>query len=72
LACVEGDVPLAFTVQPISRNDKLFYKQLLEDAWKKGVRFRLWLGTGSMTQQSCANGQWKPSKLKQPYQQKRL
>ncbi len=44
LASVEGDVPLAFTVQPISRNDKLFYKQLLEDSWKTGVRFRVVAG----------------------------
>ncbi|MEM3602723.1 MAG: transposase [Candidatus Bathyarchaeia archaeon] len=41
LACVEGDVPLAFTVQPISRNDKLFYKPLLEGASKTGVCFRV-------------------------------
>ncbi|MEM0488090.1 MAG: transposase [Candidatus Bathyarchaeia archaeon] len=41
LACVEGDVPLAFTVQPISRNDKLFYRQLLEEASKAGVHFRV-------------------------------
>jgi len=32
LACVEGDVPLAFTVQPISRNNKLFNKKLLAEA----------------------------------------
>jgi hypothetical protein len=38
------DLPLAFTVQPISRNDKLFYKQLLEDSWKVGVRFRVVAG----------------------------
>jgi transposase len=44
LACAEGDVPLAYTVQPISRNDKLFYKQLLEEAWKTGVRFRVVAG----------------------------
>jgi transposase len=44
LACVEGDIPLAFTVQPISRNDKQFYKQLLEDSWKAGVRFRVVAG----------------------------
>jgi hypothetical protein len=44
LACVEGDVPLAFTVQPVSRNDKLFYKQLLEDSWEKGVKFRVVAG----------------------------
>jgi len=44
LASVKGDVPLAFTVQPISRNDKLFYKQLLEDSWKIGVRFRVVAG----------------------------
>jgi len=44
LACVEGDVPLAFTVQPISRNDKLFYKQLLEDSWKTRVKFRVVAG----------------------------
>jgi len=44
LACVEGDIPLAFTVQPISRNDKLFYKQLLEDSWEKGVKFRVVAG----------------------------
>jgi transposase len=44
LASVKGDLPLAFTVQPISRNDKLFYKQLLEDSWKIGVRFRVVAG----------------------------
>jgi transposase len=44
LACVEGDVPLAFTVQPISRNDKLFIEQLLGDSWKTGVRFRVVAG----------------------------
>ncbi|MEM3551130.1 MAG: hypothetical protein QW222_03765 [Candidatus Bathyarchaeia archaeon] len=41
LACVEGDIPLGFTVQPLSRNDKLFYKPLLEDASKTGVCFRV-------------------------------
>jgi len=44
LACVKGDVPLAFIVQPISRNDKLFYKQLLEGSWKTGVKFRIVAG----------------------------
>jgi transposase len=44
LASVKGDLPLAFTVQPISRNDKLFYKQLLEDSWKTGVKFRIVAG----------------------------
>jgi hypothetical protein len=44
LACVEGDIPLAFTVQPISRNDKPFYKQLLGDSWKTGVKFRVVAG----------------------------
>jgi hypothetical protein len=44
LACVEGDIPLAFTVQPISRNYKLFYKQLLGDSWKTGVSFRVVAG----------------------------
>ena|GEM_PF-4224516 len=67
LACVEGDVPLAFTVQAISRNDKLFYKKLLEDSWKTGVKFRVEPEIGNMTRQSFANGQRKPSKLKQPY-----
>jgi transposase len=41
LACAEGDVPVAFTVQPISRNDKLFYKPLLEEASNVGVRFKV-------------------------------
>jgi len=41
LAGVEGDIPLAFIVQPISRNDKLFYKQLLTEASKVGVKFRV-------------------------------
>ena len=41
LACGEGDVPLAYTVQPISRNDKLFYKPLLEEAAKAGVGFKV-------------------------------
>jgi len=68
LACVEGNVPLAFTVQPISRNDKQFYKQLLEDAWKTGVRFRSVAETGNTTLQSYANGQKRLSMLKQPYQ----
>jgi len=44
LASVKGDLPLAFTVQPISRNDKLFYKQLLEDSWKTSVKFRIVAG----------------------------
>jgi isochorismate hydrolase len=44
LACVKGDIPLAFTVQPISRNDEQFYKELLEDAWKTGVKFRVVAG----------------------------
>jgi len=44
LACAEGDVPVAFTVQPISRNDKQFYKQLVAEAWNTGVRFRVVAG----------------------------
>ena len=39
--CADGDVPLAFTVQPVSRNDKLFYRPLLEEAWMAGARFRV-------------------------------
>jgi hypothetical protein len=66
LACVEGDLPLAFTVQPISRNDKLFYKQLLEDSWKTGVKFRI--VAGDRQHDSAELRQWTPSKLKQPYQ----
>jgi hypothetical protein len=68
LTCVKGDVPLTFTVQPISRNNKLFYKQLLENSWKIGVKFRIVAGDSNTTQQSFANGQRMPSKLKQPYQ----
>ena len=41
ICCADGDVPLAFTVQPVSRNDKLFYKPLLEEAWTAGARFRV-------------------------------
>ena len=41
VCCADADVPLAFTVQPISRNDKLFYKPLLEETWMTGVRFRV-------------------------------
>jgi len=41
VCCAEGDVPLAFTVQPVSRNDKLFYKPLLEEAWMAGAGFRV-------------------------------
>lgn len=41
LACAEGDVPVAYTVQPVSRNDKLFYRQLLEEASNAGVKFRV-------------------------------
>ena len=39
LVCADGDIPLDFTVQPISRNDKLFYKPLREEAWVAGARF---------------------------------
>jgi hypothetical protein len=66
LACVKGDLPLAFTVQPISRNDKLFYKQLLEDSWKTSVKFRI--VAGDRQYNSAELRQWTPSKLKQPYQ----
>jgi len=41
VCCADGDVPLAFMVQPVSRNDKLFYKPLLEEAWKAGAGFRV-------------------------------
>ena len=68
LASVKGDVPLAFTVQPISRNDKLFYKQLLEDSWKTSVKFRI--VAGDRQYNSAELRQWtkEASKLKQPYQ----
>jgi len=41
VCCAEGDVPLAFRVEPVSRNDKLFYKPLLEEAWVAEARFRV-------------------------------
>ncbi len=72
LACVEGDVSLAFTVQPISRNDKQFYKQLLEDSWEKGVKFRVVAGDRQYDSAELANGQKRPSKLKQPYMGKAI
>ena len=39
--CADGDVPLAFRVKPVSRNDKLYYKPLLEEAWNAGAGFRV-------------------------------
>ena len=41
VCCADGDLPLAFTIQPVSRNDKLFYRPLLEEAWDTGAKFRV-------------------------------
>ncbi|KPV62310.1 MAG: Transposase DDE domain protein [Candidatus Bathyarchaeota archaeon BA1] len=41
VCCADGNVPLAFTVEPVSRNDKLFYRPLLEEAWMAGAGFRV-------------------------------
>jgi len=61
LACGEGDVPLAYTVQPISRNDKLFYKPLLEEASNAGVKFKV--ATADRQYDSAMLRQWTREKF---------
>jgi transposase len=38
--CAESELPLAFTVAPCNRNDKIYFTPLLERVHRLGVRFR--------------------------------
>ena len=60
LACVDGDIPLAFTVQPISKNDKLFHKPLLEEASKTEVKFRVVAADRQYDSEGLRQWTWKP------------